>query len=544
MKSLEDLSVKYDATVRNASSGIVQFEYGDDGLDPTFLEGDGVPVEFVRTWSHCRNLSSEDTGRVLGPDEIVAFAEKRLENGDFKQCTSGFIDSVKSFLTEKISGRLQKLRELLPPDEAESLAAVTTTRRSRSSAARSHTPVDLPDASQRMINNVLRVTESQLNLFLKTCLHKYITAKVEPGTAVGAVGAQSIGEPGTQMTLKTFHFAGVASMNITLGVPRIKEIINAAKVISTPIITCKLVNGKDEISARVVKGRVEITKLEDVCAHMTEVYDVSTNAIDLKIDWGSVRKLQLELRLDEIVDAIVASPKLKLVEKHVQPVSQDRIRIYVNDLSDKDVKEHGEKLYKLQWLKRVLPKIVVKGVTSTSRAVINKTNEGLNELLVEGYGLKDVMAIDGIVGTQTSTNHIIEMRSVLGIEAARASIIKEVSTVMRSHGMNVDPRHILLLGDVMTYKGEILGITRFGIAKMKDSVLMLASFEKTTDHLFDAAARLAEDAIEGVSECIILGVPAPIGTGAFQLIRLSGEAVGEQKKLLFDDPELHKVVVA
>lgn len=84
------------------------------------------------------------------------------------------------------------------------------------------------------------------------------------GSTVGAVGAQSIGEPGTQMTLKTFHFAGVASMNVTLGVPRIKEIINAAKSISTPIISCKLVANDSEASARIVKGRLEKTLLGDV----------------------------------------------------------------------------------------------------------------------------------------------------------------------------------------------------------------------------------------------------------------------------------------
>lgn len=102
-------------------------------------------------------------------------------------------------------------------------------------------------------------------MFLDICWTKYVKAKIEPGSTVGAVGAQSIGEPGTQMTLKTFHFAGVASMNVTLGVPRIKEIINAAKAISTPIISCKLVTSDSEASARIVKGRLEKTHLGDVC---------------------------------------------------------------------------------------------------------------------------------------------------------------------------------------------------------------------------------------------------------------------------------------
>lgn len=120
--------------------------------------------------------------------------------------------------------------------------------------------------------------------------------------------------------------------------------------------------------------------------------------------------------------------------------------------------------------------------------------------------------------TQTYTNHILEVNKVLGIEAARARIIFEIDYTMSNHGMSVDPRHIQLLGDVMTYKGEILGITRNGLAKMRDSVLQLASFEKTTDHLFEAAFYMKEDKIEGVSECIILGQTMNIGTGAFQLV--------------------------
>lgn len=109
-----------------------------------------------------------------------------------------------------------------------------------------------------------KLSMATLAAFVKTCLEKYKKAQVEPGHAVGAVGAQSIGEPGTQMTLKTFHFAGVAGMSITQGVPRIKEIINASKVISTPVISCELVSQEDIIAARVVKGRIEKTYLKDV----------------------------------------------------------------------------------------------------------------------------------------------------------------------------------------------------------------------------------------------------------------------------------------
>ena len=115
-----------------------------------------------------------------------------------------------------------------------------------------------------------QLSRAQLEFFFALCLRKYRGAQIEPGSAVGAVGAQSIGEPGTQMTLKTFHFAGVASMNVTLGVPRIKEIINAARKVSTPIIKAELVNSYDASQARGVKGRLERTELGQVCTSIRE----------------------------------------------------------------------------------------------------------------------------------------------------------------------------------------------------------------------------------------------------------------------------------
>lgn len=118
----------------------------------------------------------------------------------------------------------------------------------------------------------------------------------------------------------------------------------------------------------------------------------------------------------------------------------------------------------------------------------------------------------------------------------RASIINEISNTMSAHGMDIDPRHMQLLGDVMTYKGEVLGITRFGLAKMRDSVLQLASFEKTTDHLFDAAFHMKTDEVEGVSECIILGQSMTIGTGAFKVVRklMIPESQLKPKKPMFE----------
>jgi DNA-directed RNA polymerase III subunit RPC1 len=177
-------------------------------------------------------------------------------------------------------------------------------------------------------------------------------------------------------------------------------------------------------------------------------------------------------------------------------------------------------------LKRLLPQVPVSGYPEASRAIIQTTedenNKGAfkNKVLVEGYGLRACMTTVGVVGTKAYSNSVMECRDVLGIEAARTTIAKEIGSVMGD--MGIDPRHMDLLADVMTYKGEVLGITRFGLAKMRDSVLQLASFEKTPDHLFDAAAGMKSDRIEGVSECIIMGQSMSIGTGAFQVVRRLG----------------------
>jgi DNA-directed RNA polymerase beta' subunit len=175
----------------------------------------------------------------------------------------------------------------------------------------------------------------------------------------------------------------------------------------------------------------------------------------------------------------------------------------------------------LQLLQRDLPSVVIKGHSDTNRAIIRSkdTDEGRKEyeLLVEGYGLKACMNTDGVHGLQTRTNSVMETAQVLGIEATRGVIESEIKAVMES--MEIDGHHIGLLACIMTLRGEVLGITRFGIMKMADSVLQLASFERTPDHLFEAATRMKSDPIAGVSESIIMGQPVKLGTGMAQVVR-------------------------
>ncbi|KAJ3826441.1 hypothetical protein F5878DRAFT_258749 [Lentinula raphanica] len=525
MKALEDLTTQYDLSVRNSTGGVVQFCYGDDGLDPACLEGDAQPLDLDRAWQFA--VATHRTGSPLLPFQIVELVDKELGSKRFTtECTPTYVDSLRSFLVDKVVTKLARART-----DQQMYDALE-----RSSEWDEDTDLSFgaSEAAKAAVNNKIKVTTRQIKTFLDLCWVKHVKARIEPGSTVGAVGAQSIGEPGTQMTLKTFHFAGVASMNVTLGVPRIKEIINAAKAISTPIISCKLVTADSEASARIVKGRLEKTLLGDVSSVLEEAWAPEYTYIGVLVDMDAIQKLQLELTLDDIKWAIVAAKKLKIKQESITIIPRkNRLRIYI---------EGVDKFYRLRELKRNLPDVVVKGVPTIHRAVINikekddhKGKKGDKELLVEGYGLQKCMITEGVVGEHTSSNHVIEVAQVLGIEAARRTIINEIQYTMKSHDMNIDPRHVMLLGDVMSYKGEVLGITRFGVAKMKDSVLMLASFEKTTDHLFDAAAFGKNDSISGVSESIIMGnAAAGCGTSMPHLVSVA-PTLSKPRKLLFED---------
>ena len=381
--------------------------------------------------------------------------------------------------------------------------------------------------------------------FTKSCLERYEKARVEPGAAVGAIAAQSIGEPGTQMTLKTFHFAGIANLQITQGVPRMKEIINASKDISTPIITCQLYEARNVTAARIVKGRIEQTYVKDIAEWVSNVWSTSRMYLELKLDEDLIRQLELEIDADRVKKCLVGAKKLQLkpedvmaTRNYVRIDARPRAKVKSADEIKKDSKYSGasgeaETFARALHLSRLLPDVPVAGYPNAARATI-KSENGQNSLLVEGYGLLNCMITDGVDGLRTTTNSIVEAREVLGIEGARQTIINEISSVMGE--MDIDPRHMQLLGDVMTYRGEVLGITRFGLSKMRDSVLQLASFEKTTDHLFEAAWHAKRDRIEGVSECIIMGQTISQGTGAFQVVQPFSIPDGfpEKKETIFE----------
>uniref|UniRef100_A0A2K6CI22 DNA-directed RNA polymerase subunit n=1 Tax=Macaca nemestrina TaxID=9545 RepID=A0A2K6CI22_MACNE len=469
VKSLEDLCSQYDLTVRSSTGDIIQFIYGGDGLDPAAMEGKDEPLEFKRVLDNIKAVFPCPSEPALSKNELILTTESIMKKSEFLCCQDSFLQEIKKFI-KGVSEKIKKTRDKYGIN-------------------------DNGTTEPRVLYQLDRITPTQVEKFLETCRDKYMRAQMEPGSAVGALCAQSIGEPGTQMTLKTFHFAGVASMNITLGVPRIKEIINASKAISTPIITAQLDKDDDADYARLVKGRIEKTLLGEISEYIEEVFLPDDCFILVKLSLERIRLLRLEV-------------------SHIIKCREEVILL-----------------------------VVVQGIPEVSRAVIHIDEQSGKEkykLLVEGDNLRAVMATHGVKGTRTTSNNTYEVEKTLGIEAARTTIINEIQYTMVNHGMSIDRRHVMLLSDLMTYKGEVLGITRFGLAKMKESVLMLASFEKTADHLFDAAYFGQKDSVCGVSECIIMGIPMNIGTGLFKLLHKADRDPNPPKRpLIFDTNEFH-----
>ena len=573
MKALEDLCCHYDGTVRAAGGGVVQLTYGDDGLDPVTMEGPkGTPLDLARflkvtkgalaagrarrppSASGVKAEAGAGAGAEAMAEAEVAKAKGRGRASKRRGAPGAGADAPASprgairlpadelcLLPREIRQRAKEACERAPfspkllgdlGEFLEGLAAGLEELR-----ARLGLPADAHAPEERTLERLCAaesVTRIELEEFLVRVARKVRSKRMEPGSAVGATGAQSIGEPGTQMTLKTFHFAGVASMNVTLGVPRIKEIINASKVISTPIITVQLVHPDSLQSARIVKGRLERTALGEVSRSIRTVLGPGSPRVVVDLDLEAIADLQLEVTPRGVRRALLEAPKLKLKERHVDLRGGGQLVVWP---PGEGTATGMQALGALHALQSLLPRVLVQGIPSVDRAVVNDVGGGRYNLLVEGTALRAVMTTDGVRGVETTSNHVIEVEQTLGIEAARSAIVREVEYTMGEHGMHIDTRHLALLADVMTCKGNVLGITRFGIAQMKESVLMLASFEKTTDHLFDAAVHSRSDEVDGVSECIIMGIPMPLGTGLFQL-RYGGKAAAPAASSAADPPLL------
>jgi len=317
----------------------------------------------------------------------------------------------------------------------------------------------------------------------KRFIENYKKALVVPGEAVGTVAAQSIGEPGTQMTLRTFHYAGVAELSVPLGLPRLIEIIDAKKTPTNSIMTIFLneKHKKDKEYAEKLASRLQERLLSDVC--------------DMRIDVQN-RELIIETR----------DKDAKKILKKLTGSEENKEKFIIKK----------ESLSELKKMKNKLEKKKIRGIKGIKRVFVRKNNDEY-VIYTEGSNLKSVLNLEGVDKFRTTTNDIFQIYETLGIEAARNAIIEEAKKVLDEQSLDVDIRHIMLVADQMTVTGEVQAVGRTGISGAKESVLARAAFEETEKHILNAAIYGEVDNLDGVAENIIIGQPIPLGTGTVEL---------------------------
>ncbi|AGK60719.1 DNA-directed RNA polymerase, subunit A [Archaeoglobus sulfaticallidus PM70-1] len=349
----------------------------------------------------------------------------------------------------------------------------------------------------------LNVNKTKAKKVVERCFEAYLKNLVEPGEAAGIVAAQSIGEPGTQMTMRTFHYAGVAEIDVTLGLPRLIEIMDVRKNPSTPMMTIRLKDeyAKNRDKAREVANRIEATYVTDIAEILTDIVNMR---IIIKPDTHAMERKQLTL--EEIKKKLEKNLKVEVEEE------EGNLVIQIKEPSYKTLMNTFDKL----------KKTVLVGIKEIRRVIIRKEDDEY-VLYTEGSNLKKVMKIKGVDFTRTTTNNIYEIYEVLGIEAARNAVINEAKSTLEEQGLEVDDRHIMLVADAMTSDGELRQVGRHGVAGEKRSILARAAFEMTVNNLLDAAVRGDVDKLNGITENIIVGQPIKLGTGDVELISKIGK---------------------
>ncbi|WP_135820431.1 DNA-directed RNA polymerase subunit A'' [Halostella litorea] len=372
---------------------------------------------------------------------------------------------------------------------------------------------DLPKRLKEQVYSTVEerdgVTVEQADQIAKAVETRYLDTRVDPLDPVGTVSAQSIGEPGTQMTMNTFHYAGVAEIDVTQGLPRLIELVDARKTPDTPMMTVYL---EDEFAADRERAHEVVWEIE--ATKILALGDISTNVADMRV--------QIDLNEDTLQERWPRVDSTEEIATEIAGIIEDSLG--VDTIQQGTNVEFGpeEPSYRdLLQLVEELRDITFKGIEEVSRVVIRKeeTDEGEEFILyTEGSAFGDVLSIEGVDASRTTCNNIHEIYRNLGVEAAREAIIEETMDTLEEQGLDdVNIRHLMLVADIMTNEGTIESIGRHGISGSKDSVLARAAFEVTVNHLLDAAIHGEVDDLNGVTENVIVGKPIKLGTGDVDL---------------------------
>ncbi len=429
VNAMEHLRVEYDETVRNSVGDIIQFKYGEDGVDP----------------------ARSDHGKAVNISRLMDQIELTIEKGPA---------ASEKFIEEQLEMAKDKLSPLLVNELRENLLKA-------------------------------KLPKEGVKLAVELTSEHYKKSLVEPGEAIGIVAAQSIGEPGTQMTLRTFHYAGVKEQNVTIGLPRLIEIVDARREPSTPTMTIYLEKGynKDIDKAKEVAKHILYTTVQDVAEALYE--DSESERIVVEFDTSKIRERGITM---EMIAKSFNEPKFSVKFEDNKMFVESKKQVTTKKLLEQ-ISSHY--VFGVPGIKRVL--------------VIDEKGEWI--IRADGSNLTKVLEVSGVDPLRTITNNIHEISKTLGVEAARNALILEAVSVLEEQGMDVDLRHIMLVADIMTTTGNIRQIGRHGVSGGKSSVLARAAFEITVPNIVDAAMKGEKDLLRGVTENVIVGQSIPIGTG-------------------------------
>ncbi|MGB0447972.1 MAG: DNA-directed RNA polymerase subunit A'' [Candidatus Poseidoniaceae archaeon] len=370
--------------------------------------------------------------------------------------------------------------------------------------------------------NLKKLTKKQAATVVADAYAALDKASIDPFEAAGIITAQSIGEPGTQMTMRTFHYAGVATVNVTQGLPRIIEIVDARKIPSTPTMIIRLKDDKKNSSeeAQKLAAALEVTTTFNIANIET---DVAQRRLVLKLNKGQLKQknmtgMEVKDKLERALRTMVQADKEK------NPGVLTIIPGVASEEDLADLQENPPSYTMLLQLEEKIRDLRLKGVPGIERANVQfDDKEGEYYLSTIGSNLSRVSEIETIDRSRTYTNNIIEIFDYLGIEAARQAIINELESTLLSARLEVDVRHLLMVADVMTSEGEVRAIGRHGVSGTKHSILARAAFEVTVNHLLKAGIIGETDRLTGVAENIIVGQPISLGTGSVELFYIPEE---------------------
>jgi len=561
MKTMEDQHVEHDGTVRNVTGSIIQFAYGEDGIDSISVEAQTCDLGTMTLEDVYRNygMSPADVNPFLKTevaeapdmiDEILADRDMLVRNVfRFKKNDQVLAPvNIKRMVTSYANGYATKT-DLSPQQVVASIGAFVAKFPHNKVF---HALLRYHLAPKKAIL-VHRLTEALFNELMSDIEYRYMKAQVHAGEMVGALSAQSIGEPTTQLTLNTFHSAGTAKANATSGVPRIEELLSASPNPKRPGNTAYFagdVSGNDAIA---MMKRVQRTTLRHITKSVRVYYDpypLQESVVEEDRDiLEENRKFELENET-ECASPWIMRLELNDVEmyaRNVWDLTEIKTKLENNGLkimkcmsTDPSAKKLIMRIMfdpsvvktptYLRFLEDKVLDTVLRGVDGVGRVFLRKVkSEQVFDDAVGGYitkeqyvldtegtNLYDLLVFPGLDGTRTFSNDIHEVNDVFGIEAARTCLLDEFNEVFSTEKVNY--HHLSVLIDTMTYSGRIVPVNRFGMKKNETGVLAKSSFEETSKTMFDAAVVAEYDTMRGVSANIMFGQKPPCGTGFVDIL--------------------------